>query len=158
MMLRAVGGCRSIVRAGAAFYAVMDREGRGTEFHMAKVLLLVAAVLLLEGNTLGFQTYAQLHAYGLSEPVLASLCLGLGLVRMTGLIINGYHHKTPAMRAVTSFISCLLFGALSYNVWVEYCLGGLAAPSVVMALYPAFVLAEFRAASRIRWERINAGP
>ncbi|WP_423211583.1 hypothetical protein [Paracoccus yeei] len=139
-----------------SFFSVMDREGRGIEYHMTKVLALFALVLYLPGDTLGLRTYAQLAYYGLSEMVLAGLVGVVAVYRALGLYINGYHHRTPAMRASASLVSCLLFGALSYNAWIEYFTGSLQAPPATLAFYPAFVLAEFRAASRLRWERVYA--
>ena len=133
-----------------SFFSVMDRKGRGIEYHMTKVLALFAMVLYLPGDTLNLRTYSQLAYYGLSEMALA------GLVRGLALYINGYHFRTPAMRAATSLVSCLLFGALSYNAWIECFTGSLQAPPATLAVYPAFVLAELRAASRLRWERIYA--
>lgn len=138
------------------FFSVMDREGRGTEWHMAKVLLLFALILLLPGDTMNWQSYATLQRYGVNETTFVGALLALGIVRTLGLYVNGYHFRTPLWRAVTSFLSCLMFGALSYNVWMEWCTGSLPQPSATMAFYPAFVLAEFRAASRLRWERIYA--
>lgn len=139
-----------------SFFSVMDREGRGIEYHMTKVLALFAMALYLPGDTLNLRTYSQLAYYGLSEMALAGLVLAIALVRGLALYINGYHFRTPAMRAATSLISCLLFGALSYNAWIEYFTGSLQAPPATLAVYPAFVLAELRAASRLRWERIYA--
>lgn len=139
-----------------SFFAVMDREGRGLEYHMTKVLLFLAVVLYLPGDTFNWQTYAALVLYGVSEMVMAGWFLLLGTVRGLALYVNGYHHRTPLLRAATSLASCLTFGAMAYNVWAEYLAGSLAQPSATMAFYPAFVLAEFRAASRLRWERIYA--
>ena len=138
------------------FFSVMDREGRGIEYHMTKVLLFFAIILLMPGDTTNWKTWKALVVYGFTEMVMAGWFLFLGTVRGLALYINGYHHRTPMLRAATSLASCLTFGAMAYNVWTEYLIGGLAQPSVTMAVYPAFVLAEFRAASRLRWERIYA--
>ena len=138
------------------FISVMDREGRGIEYHMTKVLLFFALVLFLPGDTLRWDTYTALARYGISEMTMSGVLLSLAIIRGLALYINGYHYRTPALRALTSLASCLVFGALSYTVWMEYCAGNLSQPAATMALYPAFVLAEFRAASRLRWERLYA--
>lgn len=145
-----------ILNAIFGFFLVMDREGRGIEYHMTKVTLFFAAVLLLPGDTMNWASYAMLVSYGVAEMTLAAWFLLLGTTRTMALYINGYHHRTPLLRAVTSFCSCLTWGALAYNVWAEYLTGALPMPSATMAFYPAFVLAEFRAASRLRWERVYA--
>ncbi|WP_189654760.1 hypothetical protein [Paracoccus mutanolyticus] len=138
-----------------SFFSVMDREGRGIEYHMTKVLALFALVLYLPGDTLGLRTYAQLAYYGLSEMVLAGLVGVVALVAAWAL-----HQRLSSQNArharVGLLVSCLLFGALSYNAWIEYFTGSLQAPPATLAFYPAFVLAEFRAASRLRWERVYA--
>lgn len=144
------------VRAVFSFFSVMDREGRGIEYHMTKVLLFFALILFLPGDTLNWQSYAALGRYGISEMAMSGVLLSVAIVRGLALYINGYHYRTPALRALTSLASCLLFGALSYNIWMEYWAGSIPQPSAAMAFYPAFVLAEFRAASRLRWERIYA--
>lgn len=145
-----------IINAIFGFFSVMDRHGRGTEYHMVNVLALFALILLIPGDTMNWQTYSGLSRYGITETTLSAFLLSLAAVRGLALYINGYHYRTPTLRAVTSMASCLLFGVLSYNVWIEFWTGGLPQPAVTMAFYPAFVLAEFRAASRLRWERIHA--
>lgn len=138
------------------FFSVMDREGRGIEYHMVKVIFFYALVLYLPGDTLSWEIYAELLRYGIGEIALAGCLMVLAAVRGMSLYINGFHYRTPQLRALTALISCLFFGMLSYNVWMEYFMGTLPHPAVTMAFYPAFVLAEFRAASRIRWEKVYA--
>ena len=137
-----------------SFFSVMDREGRGIEYHMVKVIFFYALILYLPGDTFNWPIYAELLRYGIGEIALAGCLMVLAVVRGMSLYINGFHYRTPQLRALTSLISCLFFGMLSYNVWMEYFVGGLARPSPTMAFYPAFVLAEFRAASRLRWEKV----
>lgn len=139
-----------------SFFSVMDREGRGIEYHMVKVIFFYALVLLIPGDTLNWAYYAELFKFGVGETGLAVCLVVLAVIRGMSLYINGFHYRTPQLRALTSLISCLFFGMLSYNVWMEYFIGGLVRPSPTMAFYPAFVLAEFRAASRLRWEKVYA--
>lgn len=144
------------MQATFSFMSVMDREGRGIEYHMVKVLLLYALVLWMPGDTLNWDIYAHLLQYGVGEAGLGTCLIVLAVFRGGALYVNGYHYRTPTIRALTSLLSCLFFGMLSYNVWVEYLAGSLSRPSPTMAFYPAFVLAEFRAASRLRWEKVYA--
>ena len=145
-----------IMQPTFAFLSVMDREGRGIEYHMVKVILFYALVLLIPGDTLNWAMYAELLRYGVGEVGLAICLIVLAVFRGGALYVNGYHYRTPTIRALTSLLSCLFFGMLSYNVWMEYLAGALIRPSPTMAFYPAFVLAEFRAASRLRWEKVYA--
>lgn len=139
-----------------SFFSVMDREGRGIEYHMVKVIFFYALILYMPGDTLNWAMYQELLRYGIGEIALAGGLMVLAVVRGMSLYINGFHYRTPQLRALTSLISCLFFGMLSYNVWMEYFTGNLLRPSPTMAFYPAFVLAEFRAASRLRWEKVYA--
>lgn len=145
-----------IVPSILAFLSVMDREGRGIEYHMVKVLFFYALVLWMPGDTLNWDVYEHLLQYGIGEAGLGTCLIVLAVFRGGALYVNGYHYRTPTIRALTSLLSCLFFGMLSYNVWVEYLAGTLLRPSPTMAFYPAFVLAEFRAASRLRWEKVYA--
>ena len=146
---------RLIFRMIADFFSVMDRERRGIEYHMSKVVFFMGLVLVLPENTLMLPTYRQVYETGLSETFAAVTLCGWGVFRFTSLYVNGYHFRTPRWRAIMSFCSCMFFGMLSYNVWFDYLSGASAAPGFLLAIYPAFVIAEFRAASRLRWERIH---
>jgi len=139
----------------AGFCSIMDREGRGVEYHMTKVLFFMGLVLLLPQDTLNLATYRYIASYGVSEIVFAVGVIGCALWRFTALYVNGYHFRTPRWRATTSFCSCMLFGMLAYNVWFDYLTGASDGAGFLLAIYPAFVIAEFRAASRLRWERIH---
>lgn len=147
---------RALCRGIAGFFAVMDREGRGIEYHMSKVLLFMGLILMLPRNTLNLRTYQEIASYGLSEIVFAVSLVACAAMRFGALYVNGFHFRTPRIRAITSFISCMLFGMLSYNVWFDYWTGAADRPGFLLAIFPAFVLAEFRAASRLRWERVYA--
>ncbi|MDB6455221.1 hypothetical protein [Falsirhodobacter sp. 20TX0035] len=139
----------------ADFFSVMDREGRGIEYHMSKVMFFMGLILILPENTLMLPTYQQIYGLGSSEMFAAVILCGFGGWRFLALYVNGFHFRTPRWRAAMSFCSCMFFGMLSYNVWFDYMSGVSVAPGFLLAIYPAFVIAEFRAASRLRWERIH---
>ncbi|MDB6455131.1 hypothetical protein [Falsirhodobacter sp. 20TX0035] len=135
------------------FLATMDRDGRGVEYHMTRILFLMGLILLMPENTLSLQTYQEIAKYGLSEMVFAVFLLGCAAIRFGALYVDSYHVRAPRWRATTSFLSCMLFGMLSYNVWFDYLAGTSLGPGFLLAIFPAFIVAEFRAASRLRWER-----
>ena len=69
------------MQATFAFLSVMDREGRGIEYHMVKVLVLYALVLLMPGDTLNWAIYAELLRYGVGEVGLAICIIVLAVFR-----------------------------------------------------------------------------
>ncbi|WP_435168782.1 hypothetical protein [Falsirhodobacter sp. 1013] len=146
---------QSLLRRSVGFLAMMDREGRGVEYHMTKVLFFMGLILLMPEDTLSLQTYKEIAKYGFSEMVFAVFLIGCALIRFAALYVDGYLVRTPRWRASTSFCSCMLFGMLSYNVWFDYWAGMSLGPGFLLAIFPSFIVAEFRAASRLRWERIH---
>lgn len=100
------------------------------------MLVLWGSILLRPDDTFGSSPAFVGLARIASEDVWAWTVIGVGLLRVTALLINGLWRPSYTVRAVTSFLS--LF------IWFTISLGLLASPHATtgLAIYPVLCLFE----------------
>lgn len=128
-----------IAYAGPGLWVqVAHRFGpRMPEWFLAAVTALLGIVLLLPEETFLQPTWAGFRALFGDENLLGWVMVGLGLVRIGGLIVNGARkHVTPRIRQVSAGGGFLLFMG-----WTcAFAASGVI--STWLAIYPAFAVLE----------------
>ena len=106
---------------------------------MAIMIMNIGIVLLIHGNM--FDTNLSYTFMGriAEEHTWAYGCLGVGLLRLTGLVVNGGFKNfrwSAHMRSIGSGLSCL--------IWLQIAIGFMVAPQtgLGMAIYPFLLILD----------------
>lgn len=87
---------------------------RGTEWVASFVILAMGLISLIYPQTFLRPSLSEFYPYAIQW---TWLCIGVGLGRITSLLINGHWNGgTPSLRLVGSVIGAAMFGALVGNL------------------------------------------
>ncbi len=104
---------------------------------MAGHMLMFGWVLLLPSETFNQPAFWSFRELVPSENFLGWTMLGIGCMRIVGLVINGARERvTPQIRQISAGVGCLIWSGISY---------GFASSDVVstwIAIYPLFAFGE----------------
>lgn len=110
---------------------------RMMEWLMAFHMMLFGVVLLMPAVTFNQPAWRTFREIGLSENLLGWLMLGVGFLRIVGLIINGARKKvTPQIRQVSAAIGCFIWAGITFGFYSSDVV------STWLAIYLLFAIAE----------------
>jgi hypothetical protein len=115
------------------------------EWVMAIALTNTGLILLIWPTTLAAGNVRPLlHAIGPGE--LTALCLTIGLIRLTTLLLNGQLERYgPMIRATMAGISLLIWADMTAALWLQ-----IGQPSVTTGIFVAVIVGELRSIARAR--------
>ncbi len=114
---------------------------RVVEWLLALSMTTWGVLLAMDPHALQDAFFQPMLAVG-SAGAWTIFCLGIGLLRLKALAVNGAWRPTPHLRAVTSILSAFLWTQLAWGV-VAY-----GAPIAVAAIYPLLLIAELQVVYR----------
>lgn len=125
-------------RGAGVWIRIQHRFGpRMTEWFMAFHTAMWGSVLLLPERTFDQPAWFGFRAIFRDEDLLGWCMVGLGLLRVIGLVINGARaHVTPLIRQVSAGIGCLIWVGITYGYASSNVL------STWLAIYPLFAVGE----------------
>lgn len=91
-----------------------DSSCRDTEWEHALMMVALAVVLVLPGDTFASPAYSTFDKLGLGEAFWALVFGGCGLMRLAALWINGRRPQTPIFRMVGA--------AVGFLSWMNLCI------------------------------------
>jgi hypothetical protein len=110
---------------------------RMMEWFMAVHTIMWGYVLLAADNLFDQPAWTYFRQVFHDEATLGCAMVGLGLLRICGLIINGARKDvTPMIRQVSAGIGCLIWAGISY------CYAHSGIVSTWLAVYPLFAVGE----------------
>lgn len=130
---------REASQAGPGLWIrIQHRFGpRMTEWMLAVVTALWGAVLVMNPSIFDQPAWSGFRAIFRDEAIVGWLMVGLGFLRIGGLIVNGARKTvTPWIRSVSASLGCCLF------VGITYCYGQSGIVSTWLAIYPVFAVVE----------------
>ncbi|WP_375597557.1 hypothetical protein [Devosia sp. Naph2] len=119
---------------GGIWIRIRHRFGpRMTEWMLAAITALWGAVLLLPAETFTGQAFELFRAARISENLMGTVMLFLGILRIAGLVVNGARREvTPWIRMVSAGCGFMIFVGIS----TAFALSG--SVSTWLAVYPVF--------------------
>lgn len=128
-------------------------QGRATEWLTSLVLLGIAVVLSLPGDTLASPSFRSFKDLGLDEAMVSTPIALLGSARLVALYINGNWRKSPEMRMIGAVCGASIFAMISMALlWPTFTHGHAvstgASTYLVLALFDA--LAAYRSGADVR--------
>lgn len=115
-------------------------EARASEWVLTGVLLSLSLVFLLNNEMFYRDSFDGLRNILNSRIGWATVMAAVGLVRLSVLIVNGAHWRTPHLRSLTAFLSA--------GIWFLFCAGFARNGSIMIAIAPWIFLLDAYNAKR----------
>lgn len=122
-------------------YAIVE-HGRAAEWLTSSVLLVMALILAVPGETMAAPTFRVLLDLGLDDAALSAPIALLGTARLAALYINGAWRRSPMLRMIGAILGSMIFGVLAVAFALPSLIHG-AALSIISGVF--FVMALFDA-------------
>lgn len=119
-------------------------EARASEWALTGVMISMSLVFLLNEEMFYRSSFEGMRNIFNSRYGWAAILAVVGLTRLSVLIINGSHWRTPHMRSLTAFLSA--------GVWFLFCAGFARNGSIMLAIAPWIFLLDAYNAKRASHE------
>lgn len=126
-----------------------DLSTRALEIVLSGILFLLGLVLVQQGETFSSAVFGFVRGM-ITEEAAGTICIAIGMFRLTAIFINGMWVRSPFLRGAGCCLGFSVWLTLSAGIYEATVMPGgtVGALPVLLAILPAFAVAELFSAAR----------